>query len=342
MTGPRRRRLSVILAAGVAAGVAACSSSSSTSAAASGPAPELSTITVDTLASDQSAGLWIAQQDGLFKQQGLTVKIAYVTGASAQVKDLDNHTALIAGANYINVFQAESSLSQAEVAAGDGFRIAADDVLTGTNTNDLMVAGNSPITSVAQLARKKVAFPSAGLDLGSLALDEQLKGYGIGPGSYTGVAMVYAKMAKALQTGKVAAAFVVQPYIAEMETKDGDHPLVDLMTGDMNTLPEQGWVTTAYDVQHYPRTVAAFQRAIAQAQTIAAGDTALVRKLLTENVKGLTPQVANIIAIRTFNNSPTVTELDRLAVAMQQIGALPTAFGTAKLASMILPLPPGS
>jgi NitT/TauT family transport system substrate-binding protein len=340
MRSPRIRRFSVVLAvAGMAAaGIAGCSSSSSTPTAsgtstASGQGPELTNITVETLAGDGAAPLWIAQQDGYFKQQGLNVKIVQAQGASSEFPDLQAHTAQFVEGNYVTMLQAMSKDPAA------GLRVVADNVRPGANTNDLMVAGSSKITSVAQLKGKSVAFPSVGLASADISLDQQLKGYGIAPNAYTVVPMNFANMAAALKSGTIAAAFAVQPYITEMESKDGDHELLDLMAGGNVTLPLEGWMTNTYVVQNDPRTVAAFQRAIAKSQAVAAASPTLVRNLMVKNIKSLSPKVANVMALRTFNSTITATELDRVVVGMQQLGALPKNFS---YTALIVPLPAGA
>ena len=338
---PRLRRLSVVLAlAGLAsAGIAGCSSSSSTgttATTASGQGPELTNITVETLVGDGAAPLWIAQQDGYFKQQGLNVKIVDAQGASTEFSDLAAHVAQFVEGNYVTMLQVMGK------DPSSGLRAVADNVRPGPNTNDLMVAGNSSITSVAQLKGKSIAFPSAGLDSGEVALDQDLAGYNISPHAYTDVAMSYSSMPAALKSGEIAAAFVIQPYITEMESKDGDHELLDLMAGGNLTLPLEGWMSNTYFVQHDPRTVAAFQRAIAKAETVAAGNPTLVRGLMTKNIKTLSPTVANVMNLRTFTSTITPTELDRVAVGMQQLGALPASFNESDVAQLITPLPAGS
>lgn len=337
MRGPRLRRLFVVFAVTglAAAGIAGCGSSSSASAAgtASGQGPELTNITVETLLSDGAAPLWIAQQNGYFKQQGLNVNIVYAQGASKEFTDLQAHTAPFVEGNYVTMLQAMHK------DPGAGLRVVADNVRPGPNTNDLMVAANSHITSLAQLKGKSIAFPSAGLDSGEVALDQDLAGYNIPKNSYTDVAMSYPSMPAALKSGEVAAAFVVQPYITEMESKDGAHELIDLMGGANVTIPLEGWMTNTYFVQHDPRTVAAFQRAVVKGQAAAAADPALVRSLMAKNIKKLPPAVAKVMNLRTFSTSITATELDRVVVAMQQLGALPKGFNYSQL---IVPLPSGA
>jgi NitT/TauT family transport system substrate-binding protein len=294
----------------------------------------MTNITVDTLAGDGAAPLWIAQKNGYFKQQGLNVKVVFAQGASTEFTDLAGHAAQFVEGNYVTMLQAMAKSKDAA-----GLRIVADNVRPGANTNDLMVSSSSKITSVAQLKGKPVAFPSAGLASADISLSQQLEGNGIAPNAYTIVPMAFANMAAALKSGTIAAAFAVQPYITQMEAKDGDHELLDLMAGDNETLPLEGWMTNTAYLQSNAQTVAAFQRAIVKAQTTAASDPTLVRQLLPQNIKGMTQQTANVMALRTFSSTITATELDRVVVGMQQLGDLPKSFAYNNL---IMPLPSAS
>jgi NitT/TauT family transport system substrate-binding protein len=335
MKGPRIHKLSLFLAAGLAAGgLAACSSgSAATSGGANGSGPELSTITVDARSTADSAPVWIAQQNGFFKQEGLNVNIKYASGTSAEFAGLAAHTVDFALADYVNIFGQTVKNPQL------GVRIVADDTQSAPETNAIMVPSSSKITSVAQLKGKKIAFSSPGTAFGELALDELLKGYGIGAHSYTIEAMGFPDMIEPLARGEVDAAFSVQPYMTLMESKIGAHQLVDLMSGPMTDFPVLGWATTAYFVQKYPRTVAAFQRAVDKGLQLAASNTPLVRQLLVKNIKTMSPKIANVITLNTFNTTLSVARLQRVATVMEQFGALPKSFNPNQL---VVPVPSGS
>lgn len=337
MRGPRTHKLSVFLAAGLvaAAGITACSSgSSSTQGSGASQGPELTTITVDTLDTPDVAEVWLAQKDGFFKQEGLdNVKITYVPTTNAAEPGMIAHTVDFALENYVGAFQEQAANPHL------GLRIVADDQQQGPNTGVILVSKNSKIKSAAGLKGKSVAFPSATFNIGSLELDEQLQGYGLGPGSYTILPISFPNMVAALARGEVSAAYAIQPFITIMESKVGAHPLIDLNTGATNSFPASGWATTAWFVQHYPRTVAAFQRAIEKGQQIAASDPALVRKMLPKYISTLSPQIANVMALQTYNTTLSVTRLQRVATVMEQFGALPKNFN---VASMVVPLPPGA
>jgi NitT/TauT family transport system substrate-binding protein len=331
MRRPRFSRFLVFVAAGVtAAGVAACSSGSTSSTAASGTASgsglEKTTVTVDVTDSPDAGPLWIAQNDGLFKQQGLTVNIKYVPGTAAAFPDQAAHTVDFAEQNYVSFFSENQMKPQL------GLRIIAPDEQAAPNTNVIMVPKDSPIKTAADLKGKKVAFPSPGINLSNLGVEEQFQGYGINPPTdFNNVTVGFPNMMAALKNGTVDAAFAIPPFITVMETQIGAHQLVDLMTGPLNNIPSTGWTTTTYEEQHYPKTVAAFQRAVMQAQQVAASKPNLVRSLLPTKVQNMTAKLANIIAMQTYMPALSETSIQRVANVMEQFGALKTKVNVAYL-----------
>jgi NitT/TauT family transport system substrate-binding protein len=331
----RRRyihKFSVFLAAGLtAAGLAACSSGSSGTATGSGSG--LGTITLDARLSADSVPLWIAEQDGFFKQEGLTVNVSYPEGTSAEFVGLAAHTVDFAQAAYVNVFAEEKTNPSIAM------RVIAEDDQTAPNTNVIMVRDNSSITSLPDLKGKVIAFPSPGISLASLALDEQLKGYGLGPESYTEDTLGYPSMTGPLGRGQIAAAFSIQPYITRMESQIGAHELIDLMTGPMLNFPLLGWVTTASFEGQHPQTVVAFQRAVEKAQRLAASNPALAKRLLAEKVSGVSTQLANSMPFPTYSTTLSLARMQRVATVMEQFGILPTNFD---VQSMLIYLPSGS
>jgi NitT/TauT family transport system substrate-binding protein len=340
MKRPRFGRFLVILAVGATAvGLAACSSGSSSSTAgtsgtaASGSAPEKTTITVDTLNAADSAPLWIAIKNGYFKQQGLTVQINYVLGQALAFPGQAAHTVDFANVNYSSLY------GETVTNPSLGLRIVAEDEVSGTNTDVIMVPKNSSIKTPANLKGKVVGFASPGVSVATLALDEQLKGYGITGKDYTANPVGFPAMTQDLESGAIDATFAVPPFITTMETSIGAHELMDLMTGPMTRFPVVGWSTTAWEEQHYPRTVAAFQRAIEEGQQAAAVNPALVRQIIPEFDKNLPQKMANIMALQTYVPTLSETAMQRVATVMEQFHLLPSSF---KVAPLIIPLPTGA
>jgi len=81
--------------------LAACSSSGGTSSVKTGPAPEVQSIVIDAVPTADAAGLYIAEDNGYFAQQGLKVKIAPINGGEYGMGDLQTGTAQLIEGNYV-------------------------------------------------------------------------------------------------------------------------------------------------------------------------------------------------------------------------------------------------
>jgi NitT/TauT family transport system substrate-binding protein len=318
-------------------GVSACSSSSPSSQAtddgnSTNQAPELTHITVAGLEIPDAAPLYLAQKDGFFKQQGLTVTIETIPASSNTTPALLSHTLDFTSENYVGMY-----LQQEQTPALD-LRVVADDLQAAPNVFGLMVPKNTKITSPTQLAGKTIALPGAGNSIGTLSVDMLLRAYHVKDTDYTQVPMAFPNEPEALFRGQVTAAMSTEPFNTIMEL-GGAKMLVDLMTGALQDFPISCWATTGYMVQHDPRTVAAFQRAIVKAQELAASDPEAVRQILPSYIQGLTSQIANVMTLGTFNTTLSVTRLERVANVMEQLGWLPPSFNAA---AMLVPLPDGA
>jgi len=336
MKGPRFRNLSLVLAAVLVAAVASACSSSPTSKAQDSSAaqgPGLTTVTVDVLDIPDVVALRIAQDKGFFKQQGLNVKVTYVASTADALEGFLAHTVDFSLENYVGAMDQEISPAHPQ------FEYIADANQATPNGWVVMVPKNSKITSLAELKGKTIAFPAPGWNIGSLSLDAQLRGYGLGPDSYKVDPMAFPDMLAPMARGEIDAAFATQPFITIMEAKLGAHPLADLMTGELANFPVAGWATDQWYLQRYPKTVAAFQRAILEGQQVAATNQATIRATLPEYIKTLTPQIANVMPLGAYNTTISLTRLQRVADVLEQFGVLPSNFN---VSSMVAQLPSGA
>src|ERR1700689_2717733 len=104
----RAGRLSLAAAGGLAVAVlAACTSSGSgTSATTASAHLEKTDLIVGSLPVVDTAGLFLAQQNGYFKQAGLNVTIKPISVTPQAIPDMEKGTVdIVAGANYVSFFQ---------------------------------------------------------------------------------------------------------------------------------------------------------------------------------------------------------------------------------------------
>jgi NitT/TauT family transport system substrate-binding protein len=319
------KRPLVLVVAALALGVSACSSGSSSSAAGSTGAaasgkPELSTITIGALPSADSVTVQIAEDKGFFAQQGLKVKVIPETTTNAGTQGLLSHTMDFTGENYVGMFEAEKSVPNLNL------RIVADNSQTSPNLYVMLVPKSSTLTSLAQLKGKKVGFPALGFNFGSMAADILMKPYNESSANFTTVVEPFSNAISALATHQVDAIFTTEPFVTTSEAAAGDRVLTDRLSGPLAGFPTACWGTNAAFVAKYPKTVAAFQRAMTEALGVAASNTAYVRSELPKWIPTMKPAIANVITLPTYNTTLTLARMVRVANVIEGLGQLPKNF----------------
>lgn len=285
-------------------------------------APEQPTITVDSVPAADQGGLYVAAADGFFRQQGLNVRIKPITGGEAGIPDLQSGKAQLVGGNYV-------SFVLAQVAGRSGgkpasFRVVSPASATRPGSNALYVLPRSPYKNVASLARRHA---TVGLNtprnvgqvlLGSLMQDS---GYSlrsvrqvIAPGGFP-------TLVSMLKEGKVDAAWLSQPFATMAEQSYGAVPIADFDQGAVQDFPFTGYVGTGSWVRTHPRTVAAFNRALARGQQVADTDREALATAM-EQYTGLRPIVADTMPYDDYPLNLADADLQRVSNAMYEFGLL--------------------
>jgi NitT/TauT family transport system substrate-binding protein len=159
----------MILAAGCGAKDGSTGSAALTSVV---PKPEQPDITVAAIPAVDLAGLYIAQERGLFARQGLHVTIVPVPSAQSVITGQLAGKIDISAGSYVAYIAAQ--------AAGARFRILAEASTLSPGTRALVVTGNSRITTISQLAGRKVGLNGVN-SIGTLLVAALLSAHGISP-----------------------------------------------------------------------------------------------------------------------------------------------------------------
>lgn len=321
LTRPPRVLLAAVTAA-TALFAVACSSSggshttstSSSSAAEVHGKPEKAHISVGTLPIADAADLFIAINNGYFRKEGLTVTPEIIQATSQTTPDLVSGKMDFSLLNYVSTMEIEQN-------SDIKFKYVAPGTVASANVSELLVPMGSPITSLADLKGKKIGSPQTTGAIGNLAVDATLKAHGVDPKDVTFVATPFPDEQSALARHQVDAVWATEPFVTVIKKTLGAHALADTMTGTMSGFLVGGWGTLQGYAQKYPKTVAAFQRAMAQAQQVAASDHALV----VQTVPTYTSTKAGIASIMSFDTFPTALDANQLRSAanvMLQYGFL--------------------
>jgi NitT/TauT family transport system substrate-binding protein len=228
---------------------------------------------VDAFPAIDSAGLFIAEQKGLFKEQGLNVTIKLATTSQAAVNGQLAGTYDITSADYVTYID-NVLLDKAPL------RIVEESSFLQPNVLTLLVKKGSGVQSVKQL-RNQVVSVNAPDDIGTLLVDSLLTDNGVPLNSVTfNNNVAFPDVAQELSSGKVDAAFAPEPFVSLDAMQAGTQVLADLDQGGTADFPIQGVAVTQSWARDNPNTLAAFERAYTQGQEIAQTDRAAVESAI--------------------------------------------------------------
>jgi NitT/TauT family transport system substrate-binding protein len=329
--------LGVAIAAIATAGtVAGCGAVGGTASAATGPL-EQRIITVDSVPVADEAGLYVAQQQGFFAQQGLTVKIKSITGAETAIPDLQSGQADLVAGNYVSFILAQMAgtfdhkpVSMRIIAAGSQMT---------PGTEELYVMPHSKYQTVAELAQAHATIGvNTASNVGDVVVGALLSDTGyklsdikevIPPGGFPALLSM-------LPAGKVDAAWLPEPLGEMAEQQFGAVPVADLDQGSLENFPFTGYIGSTPWLKAHPKTVAAFLRALNEGQQLADTDRSAVEKAL-EKYAGITPIVAATMSIETYPLAIDEAQLQRVADAMFEFGLTPGRKSPYQISKMIQP-----
>jgi NitT/TauT family transport system substrate-binding protein len=280
------------------------------------PKPEEPDITVAAIPAVDLAGLYIAQDRGLFARQGLHVTIVPVPSAQSVITEQLAGKVDISAGSYVAYIAAQ--------AAGARFRILAEASILSPDTRALVVTGNSRINTVGQLAGHTIGVNGVN-SIGPLLISALLSAHGVSPAKVRFITVPggFPVIPGQLQNGAWDAAFLAEPYITAAGQQYGQQVLADLDQGAVLNLPVDGYVATRSWARAHPATAAAFTRAIEQGQAIANSDTSAVQAIMARH-DNLPPEVTGSMALPSSYPVGRVEQvgIQRVAAVMLKFGVL--------------------
>ena len=337
-------RLGYCLATGIPVIVlAACTGGSSSGA--SGPPPEVSSIVLDTVPTGDTAGIYIAQDDGYFARQGLSVKIVPVGGAEYGMGDLQTGRAQLIEGNYVSFILAQTARRFAapdpaktrttEPSRPISMRIIADTSQLQPGNQALYVLPGAPYKTVQDLVRDHATVGVNALrNIGTLLLGSLLASFGEKVNAVRQVPESLSQLPRLLAQHKISAAWLPEPLGTVAEQEYGATALADFDQGPLQDFPIGTVAGSTSWVRSHPNTVAAFLRAMKQGQQTADTDRAAVEQALVKN--GVAPS-QEIAATMSFPTYPLVMDLpvmQRVPDAMYEFGLIGERYN---IAGMIQP-----
>jgi NitT/TauT family transport system substrate-binding protein len=277
--------------------------------------PELTDITVAATPAADLAGLYIAQEEGLFAHQGLHVTLEKIASNQAAVAAQLKGQVAISAQSYVSYISAQ--------AAGARFRILAEASTLKPGTRVLVTTASSRTTTIAGLAGQKVGVNGSN-NIGTLLVSVLLQERGLSPKKVDFITdpKGYTDMPGQLQAGSWGAALLAEPYASIAEQDYGDQEMADTDQGATEDFPMDGYVATAAWAEEYPKTAAAFVRAIEAGQAIADTSPLAVQKAIAA-YDDLPLSVTAVMALPGFPTGAVQAQsIQRVADVMLEFGAL--------------------
>jgi len=315
--------IAALFAAAIVIVSAACSSASGAVPAAAGPVPEEPDITVAAIPAVDLAGLYIAQDRGLFARQGLHVRIEPIPSAQSVIADQLNGKVDISAGSYVAYIAAE--------AAGARCRILAQASILAPNTRALVVTAQSRVTTIAALAGKKIGVNGVN-SIGTLLISSVLAEHGMSVHDVHFVPVQFPLLGQALKRHTIDVAWLPEPTASADAQSMGLQELADLDQGATAGFPVGWYVVTKAWAKKYPRTLAAFLDALRQGQQIADSNRTAVEQAMEKLPAPFTvsPVIAAVMSIETYplTIAPDINRVrvQRVADEMLRFHMLTTKF----------------
>jgi NitT/TauT family transport system substrate-binding protein len=281
----------------------------------------LTHVNVGVLPIIDDAPVYVALQHGLFDAQGLDVTPVTLNSGEQATQALQSGQLQFTFSNYVSTILAASQ--------GTQLRVVADGAQTLPNTNDLMVARNSPIQSVSQLRGATIAVNATG-NVATMMTDSTLRAYGVPVGSVRYKVVPFPDMAAALAAHTVDAAWMAEPYITESGEQSGAEELADTASGPMANFPIAGYAALRSYAQANPKVVTEFTAALEQAEAMSANRSAVEQAIATY-IPGMTPALVTAVQLDQYPASLSSARLQRVADIMLSAGLLAKPFNVSQL-----------
>jgi len=275
---------------------------------------ETTHLTVYDFPSIDSAGLFLAEQDGLFSKEGLTVTVVPDFKATQDTVDMiESGQAQVSSGDYVTYMDNE-------LGSNPNLEIVAEASVLQPNELGLMVKPRSHIATVKDLENKAVAVAGHD-DIATLLIDSLLTENDVPLGRVHIVPGIPLPAVPTLVAkNQFATGPVPEPFVSTAEQQLGETVLADLDQGGMTNFPIQGYAVTKSWARQNPNTLKAFATALDEGQEIADTNRAEVEKVIEGQPLSVAKGVAAVVSLPQFPDGIDPTRLQRVVNDMVQFG----------------------
>ena len=290
---------------------------------------EKTTLTVGAVPVADEVGLYIAEDEGLFKAAGLNVTIDSIVSSADATKGQNDGTYDITAGNSV-------SYIQDQVTGQSNLEIIAEGSLMQPGTQALYTLPGSPVRNVTDLKGKRIGVNALN-NIGTLLISSVLEEYGMSPREVHFVPVNFPQMGEALKQHLIDVAWLPEPFGSADAESMGLQELCDLDQGAAANFPVGWYVVTKAWAKKYPRTMAAFLQALQEGQQIADSRRNAVEQAMEKLPMPYTvpPTIAAVMSLETYPLSiaPDIdrSRVQRVADEMYQFQMLGNPFNVSSM-----------
>lgn len=289
--------------------------SESGTSAPGGEGGEVPTLTVADTNGAPLYFLTYAEQEGFCEDAGVQLDITASAGGATVIPQLVSGDLDVAGSNVVSVL----------IGAAQGLPLRM--VAGGTSTSEdpeqdfsaLMVAPDSTVSDISQLEGQRVAVNTL-RNINDIVLGSMLEEAGLSYDSVQFVELPFPDMAAAVESGEVAAALLIEPFVTLAE-EDGlkiiGRPYTALKPG----LQIGTYVVSEQFAQENPDLVEAFQECVQTAADSIREDPEAFRAALPE-IGELAPELAEKVRINLWQGGSDEESLQVVQDLMVDYGLI--------------------
>lgn len=307
------KRLKGAVALLVVLGLAACGggspSSSDAGEASSGagsPGAAMEHIEVGVIPIVDVAPIYLGVKEGLFKKEGLDVKLTLAQGGAAIVPAVTSGQMDFGFSNITSMIVGKSKGLPLKMMAPGGST-------TGDTKADfasVMTKPDTGIKTIADLAGKKIGVNTLN-NISDSTISEAVKQAGADYKSVHFVEMAFPDMTAQLAKGNVDAIAAVEPFVT-MSEADGNVPVFSNYAEPVKDLTVAVYFTSDQYVAEHPETAAKFVRAMKASQEFAQQNPEKVKAVLPDYTS-LEPDVIEKLTLPTYNTEVNAGSIQQVA-----------------------------
>lgn len=261
--------------------------------------------------------IFVAQEQGFFKANGLEVELITMSGGSVIATSVEAGELEIGWSNIL-------SIALADAQGFDYSFFAPGAVETGTNRpHKLMVAVNSTINNVIELEGKTVAVNTFA-NVPYIAVNELISKNGLNPTTVRFVEVPFPDMPSLLASGEIDAALMSEPFVSTSISKNQARILVaDPFSSLGDRILVAAWFSKREWLNEHEVEASAFINAILSANDFITKNEDESRAILLKYTN-LDPNLVQLIVLPEYASDIKKNEMFPVFSAAESLGLLKT------------------